>query len=399
MKPTPPDFSSLSIALVYDRVNTPYGGAEHVIAALHEAFPTAPLFTSVYDPQQAQWAQSFTVVASQVLSAIPWLQKQHRFLAPLMPLIFESHDLSTFDIVISVTSAEAKGILTLPHQLHVCYILTPPRYLYTHRQQYLDSLTHFPPLRWFASQLLSYLTWWDQAAQARPDYYLPISQLVAQRTAHYYPHAQILSPLYPPVRVTAKLPQPSHRFAQLHSLLMLPPQFKERAFALIVSRLVTYKQVDVAVEGCLLENTPLVIVGTGPEEHRLKDRYAHLPGVAFVGAQPDTVVLDLMKYSSVVLMPAEEDFGITALDAVAVGTPVILHQKSGAAEVLSFPEHGQTISETTPSALKKALVQLRQTHFDPLKLHKHVQQYSTDTFIRSFKQQVQTLWRRHYVTH
>ena len=123
------------VALVYDRVNTPFGGAENVLLALHQIYPEAPLYTSVYDPKTAPWAKVFSVRPS-FLQKIPFAKRFHRLFAVLMPLAFESFDLVEFDIVISITSAEAKGVLTKPNQLHICYLLTPTRYLWSHAKEY-----------------------------------------------------------------------------------------------------------------------------------------------------------------------------------------------------------------------------------------------------------------------
>src|SRR3989304_9837143 len=130
---------SPSVALVYDRVNTPYGGAENVLLALHQAFPTAPLFTALYSPKHAPWAAVFPAVRASFLNRLPFLRTAHRWLAWLMPLAFESLDFSDYDLIISITSAEAKGILTKPDQLHLCYLLTPPRYLYQSKKHSLNS--------------------------------------------------------------------------------------------------------------------------------------------------------------------------------------------------------------------------------------------------------------------
>ena len=186
------------IALVYDRVNTPYGGAEKVLLALHQAFPQAPLFTSVFHPR-AVWAKIFKIKTS-FLQKVPFANQLHRFFVPLMPLAFESLDLSMYDIIISVTSAEAKGIITRPNQLHVCYMLTPTRYLYSHRAHYEQTHWPFkiPLLNFFSRKLFDYLTWWDQVAAQRPDVIIPISGLVKKRIEKYYQRA-VSDVIYPPV--------------------------------------------------------------------------------------------------------------------------------------------------------------------------------------------------------
>jgi glycosyltransferase involved in cell wall biosynthesis len=234
MKILPRRLENCSVALVYDRVNTPHGGAEKVLLALHALFPNAPLYTSVYNSKTASWANVFDVRPSW-LSRLPFAH-HHRLLLPLMPLAFESFDLSAYDLIISITSAEAKGIITQPHQLHLSYLLTPTRYLYSHQHEYLTTDSHLsaPGTKWLAHQLLKYIKWWDQAAAARPDVIIPISELVAKRTRHYYNRSTV-SPIYPPLET---LPLTTQRPT------LLPPTFDQ--YLLIVSRLVSYKRLDVA---------------------------------------------------------------------------------------------------------------------------------------------------------
>ena len=189
------------IALVYDHVNTPYGGAEKVLLALNKAFPNAPLFTSVYHPR-AKWAKVFKIKTS-FLQKIPFANSLHRFFAPLMPLAFESLNFSEYDIIISVTSATAKGIITKPNQIHICYMLTPTRYLHSHRTHY--EKTHWPfkiPIISFISRkIFDYLAWWDQIASNRPDLIIPISNLVKKRVKKYY-HSLSHDVIYPPINLS-----------------------------------------------------------------------------------------------------------------------------------------------------------------------------------------------------
>ncbi len=232
------DFSHLKTALVYDRANTAYGGAEQVLIALKQIFPDADLFTSVYDPAAAEWTKNFSVKPS-FLQSFPGAKKHHRAYLPLMPLAFEQLDLSDYKLVVSVTSAEGKGIISKPDQFHLCYLLTPPRYLYSHREQYLHSrpVLNLPGIRFFSNKILDYLTWWDQAAIYRPDAIIPISNLVRLRTAKYY-QLEIEDPVYPPSDVSLQ-PENKMPFDLLKKHLNGPDEL-----VLTVSRLVAYKRID-----------------------------------------------------------------------------------------------------------------------------------------------------------
>ena len=163
-------------ALVYDRVNK-WGGAERVLLALHEIFPDAPLYTSVYDPVRAPWAKVFPEIKTSFLQKFPFAKSNHEFFPLLMPLAFESFDFSGFDLVISVTSEAAKGIRTKPQTLHICYLLTPTRYLWSHYDQYFAN----PILRVMAKPLINYLRKWDKVAASRPDRIISISTEVKSR--------------------------------------------------------------------------------------------------------------------------------------------------------------------------------------------------------------------------
>lgn len=366
-----------AIALVYDKVNTAYGGAEHVLTALHEAFPKAPLFTSVYDRQTALWAKPFKVYAS-FLQKLPLAKKYHQLFTSLMPIAFESFDLSAYDIIISITSAEAKGVLTKPGQLHICYMLTPPRYLYSHQEEYLDDhwFTRPPILRQIARLLLRYQRWWDKAAAHRPDVIIPISKLVQSRIKAYYGRATepVIYPPIPPIAANNRVPE------------ILPIQ----GFYLTASRLVAYKKIDLAIEACQKLNKLLVVVGDGLQAnllHQLAGAYGiqRYPGetlsdflgrghknrklILFTGKVSSQDLYQLTTQSKALIMPGLEDFGITALQAVQLGKPVIIHEKSGAAELLSEPGQAIFIKHETPQALVTAITKLEEITFNikPLK--------------------------------
>jgi len=182
----------MNTALVYDWVDS-WGGAERLLLALHELFPKAPLFTSVYNRERAPWALRFDVRTS-FLQHIPFAQSHHEWFAAISPIAFESFDFSSYDLVISVSSGQAKGIITKPHSSHICFCLTPTRYLWN---QYDD---YFAGCKWFSivsRPLVSYLRRWDLVASGRPDHYIAISNAVKERINHYY--HQDAKVIYPPI--------------------------------------------------------------------------------------------------------------------------------------------------------------------------------------------------------
>ena len=221
---------SLRVALVYDRVNTPHGGAERVLLSLHTLFPQAPLYTSLYDADVAQWANVFDVRPS-FLQQIPFAKKNHRELLALMPLAFSRIDLSGYDLVLSVTSAEAKGVKVGKSALHVSYLLTPPRYLWSHTHEYqTGALKHLRAL------VFSYLRRWDFRISQNITALIPISQLVKKRAEKYY-QRQIEEVIYPPFHFKA-ISKKQKTFRNID------------AYYLIVGRLVSDKKVDMVIRTC-----------------------------------------------------------------------------------------------------------------------------------------------------
>ena len=373
------------VAIVYDGVNTPFGGAEQVLLALNELYPEAPLFTAVYNPQKAKWADKFPKVIPSFLNKVPFFNQLHRWIPFLMPMAFESFDFDGYDVVISVTSAEAKGIVTKPNQLHFCYLLTPPRYLYQDREHSLNSKKIFKilPIKWLASKLLDYLTWWDQQAVLRPDVIIPISQRVAQRVREFYPQIKSDEVIYPPVE--------NKRIEKIKILADIP-----KSYLLIASRLVSYKSIDQAIQACAEINQGLVIVGSGPEKKPLKQLIKNLEkqNIKLFSDLDFSTLQYLYQNCEALLMPGEEDFGIVALEANSYGKPVIINSKSGAAECIDHTIHGVHISQEKPDFIIKAIETMKKTEFNKARLHKNAEKYDTNTFIKVFEKSVDKFWNQ-----
>jgi glycosyltransferase involved in cell wall biosynthesis len=372
---------SVKVALVYDRVNTPHGGAEQVLLALHEIYPDAPLFTAVFDATQAPWSIVFPQIIPSFLQRIPWFRDHHRALAALMPVAFESFDFSEFDVVISITSAEAKGVITKPNQLHICYLLTPTRYLYSHYHRYRRD---HPFLKWpIISNLdglaTNYLKRWDLVAANRPDYIIPISQSVSDRVSKYY-HRECLPVLYPPA---TDLPED-----------VLPPTHLPTENWLVVSRMVSYKRIDLAIKACLQLRQPLTIVGEGPQLKKWQELAGDSPLITWAGALNTEQVFSLMRRSRGVIMPGEEDFGVTGLEALECGTPVVVHAHSGVAEIVRPGIDGTHITDETVSAVVDAMVECSNITFDRERLQERAKAYTKQAFKERFWSQYQTLLRK-----
>lgn len=373
------------VALVYDWLSTQHGGAENVLLALHQVFPKAPLFTSIYDAEAATWASGFDVKTT-------WLQKlpmkNHRLLSILMPIAFETLDLSSYDIIISVSSAEAKGVVTQPHQLHIAYVLTPPRYLYSHKNEYLSSLPFKNIVKYVLALPMQYLTWWDQAAAHRSDVMIPISNVVGQRISQYYDRKPT-APIYPPIKIS-KLQATSNS-----ELLERYPVLKE-PFFLVVSRLISYKKIDLVVQAAIKSGKKLVIIGDGPEKNALNllARGGVPNQIQFLGHQSQSVVDVFRQQAHALLMPGVEDFGITAIENIATGKPVIVHKESGAAELIKDGKTGVLLKQLTVPELIRAMSKIEELHFDPVMLQESVAEYATDAFVMNFKREAESHWQR-----
>lgn len=370
--------AKLKIAIVYDRLATEFGGAELVLQGLLSVFPEAHLWTSIYDSRRAKWVKNRTIHTTW-LQRVPTAKRFYRSWVMAMPLAFESVNFDNYDIIISVTSGEAKGVLTKPHQLHLCYLLTPTRYLWSHRQTYQQSWT--AGLR---KLIFSYLQWWDGAAALRPDVIVPISKLVAKRCQTYYGRST-LPVIYPPVEINKIM------HASNHSLKHLAPKYW-----LMVGRLVHYKGFSQAIEAAARLDQPLVIVGNGPDYSELAELAHRLRAtVTFeLTVQPDQLAAYYAGCEGF-LAPGEEDFGITTLEALAAGKPVIVHQNSGAAECVTEHETGLFVSGVSVDELVETMQRCRKTIWRTKKIQQSAEMYDIFHFQTHFVRCLEAQWNLH----
>jgi glycosyltransferase involved in cell wall biosynthesis len=371
------------IAIVYDRVNTPYGGAEKLLLTLHKIYPHAPLYTSVYNPKKAQWAKVFNVKTS-FLNKLPLLSDHHQLLAFLMPLAFENFDFSKFDLVISITSAEAKGIITKPETKHLCYLLSPPRYLYSHKEEYLKNsfIFNLPIIRSLALKLLNYLTRWDQIAINRPDKIIPISQLIKTRAKQFY-NKNISNPIYPTIIKYSEKKEKAIIDKEDKS-----KKNKKKPYLLMVSRLVPYKKINLAIQACQELDHKLVIVGTGKERQMFKNMIYKPNLIDLAGNVSTEGLKNLYEHCQALLMPGEEDFGIVALEALSYKKPVIINSNSGAAELIEDKKSGLLLKKADLQDIKSRILEVRKYDFSPVIMNRCVSQHNQEMFKKQFKKAV-----------
>ncbi len=376
----------MKVALVYDRVNK-IGGAERVLLALHEIWPNAPVYTAVYDEEKASWAKVFPEVIPSFLQKIPFAKSHHELFAWLTELAFETFNFSQFDVVISVTSAEAKAIITKPHTLHICYCLTPTRYLWSSYSDYQNNpgFGILNPLvktlmPWFVTKLRAF----DQIASHRPDFYLAISNTVKERIKKYYKRASEV--IYPGVDID--------KFKMQKSKVKKTSQnSKNNNYFLVVSRLVPYKRIDLAISAFNELGWKLKIAGVGVEMNNLK-RLAK-PNIEFLGELTEEKLVGYYQDCRALICPQEEDFGLASIEAQALGKPVITFAKGGVAETVRPNQTGILFKEQNLLLLLEALKKFTRMKFSSEECRKNALIYSQERFEKDFKQKVISLWNQY----
>ncbi len=367
------------VAIVYDHVNK-WGGAERVLLALHKIFPNAPLYTSVYSPDTAQWAKAFPQVITSFINRIPFVSTRHEIIPFLTPIAVESFDFSNYEMVISVTSFESKGIVTPPGVFHLCYCLTPTRFLWSHLDIYRSSLGAL--ISWLSSPIFSYLKNWDLLAARRPDAYISISKTVQKRLKKYY--LQDSEVVYPPVsqpKASAQMPA-------------LP--FKK--YYLYVGRLVAYKRPDIVIAAFnKLKSENLIVVGTGSLFDELRSKAGS--NIHFAGFVPDSLLAAFYRNASAVIFYHEEDFGIVPIESQSLGVPVIALDKGGAGETVLHGKTGVLSKDPSVSGLIAAINMFRQMTFNRYQLQKNASRFSRERFMEKFVKVASTKWRQYHNIH
>lgn len=367
----------MKIALVYDRVNK-FGGAERILQTLHEIWPDAPLFTAVYDPTGAVWSKIFRVKAS-FLKYIPFLQAKHEFLTLLTPFAFESFDFRKFDVVISISSAEAKSLITSESTMHVCYCLTPTRYLWSGYFDYLQQ-PGIGKLNTIARAIMKMtftsLRKWDFIASQRPDYYIAISKNVQMRIKSYYQRDSVV--IYPPMNLInyEKLP------------------FKNKDYYLIVARLVPYKKIDYSIQVFNELGWNLKIIGKGIDESRLKD--LSNSNIEFIDSNlTDQELGCYYRDCRGLIFPGEEDFGLTAIEAQFYGKPVLALARGGALETVVKGKTGEFYEEASVKALKSALLRFCPDKYLAADCRENAKKFNKNKFKSEMKKRIEILWNKY----
>ncbi len=344
-------------------------GGEKVLLSLARLFPDAPIFTLLHvRGSLAPELQSREIRAS-FLQHIPGVDRHYRQLLPLFPLAAERFDLRGFDLVVSSSHCVAKGVRPGRGARHLCYCHTPMRYVWDRYDDYFGPGRLGPLARAVVPAVRAGLRAWDVATASRVDCFVANSVHVAGRIQRYYGRPAEVIP--PPVDTDFFTPAESET---------------PGSYDLVVSALAPYKRIDLALEAYRGTGRPLWIVGTGPEEARLR---AIAPAEAsFLGRQTDLELRALLRGCRAVLMPGVEDFGIVPLEAMACGRPAVVFAEGGGAETVEHRRTGLLFHEPTPAALRAAVASLDATRFDRLTLRARAQAHRREVFEGRFRELV-----------
>lgn len=331
--------SHKKIALVHDFLVT-YGGAERVLQSLSALYPEAPIYTLLKDDVLVAKYFPGRTIRTSFLEHFPgWIRRRYPWLLPFYPIAVETLDLREFDLVISSSGAWSKGVVTRLHTRHIAYLHSPMRYAWEQPEAYLDEVLPRWVPRLLARLWLSYMRLWDRQAAERPDVLIANSRYTAERIKKYYrKDAEVV---YPPALALSVAGQDE---------IILRG---ERKHFLIVSRLARSKKIEPVIEAFNKLGFPLVIVGSGRDEERLR-RIAS-PNISFVGAPDDARLRRYYREARAVLFPSEEDFGMVAVEALSLGTPVIAYEHGGIREILRIGETGEVFRSQTPEVIAEAV--------------------------------------------
>jgi glycosyltransferase involved in cell wall biosynthesis len=349
---------AMNVALVHDWLNQK-GGAEQVLESLASLYPAAPIYTSVYWPQAMPASYGEWDIRTSFMNRLPLVKRHHQPFLPLYPIAFESFDFSGYDLVLSTKSGFCHGVLTGPETLHICYCLTTTRYLWSF-EHYAQREGIGRLGRALLQPLLSYLRLWDRLAADRVDHFIAISRAVQGRIARLYRRESTI--IHPPVD-TEQFCISSGRIEDYY---------------LIVSRLIPYKRVDLAVQALNQLDRPLIVVGDGRDRENL-ERLAG-PTVTFAGHLSDEAVSDLLARCRGFIFPGLDDFGIAPVEAMASGRPVIAFAGGGALDTVVEGKTGLFFHEPTPEALAATIRQFETLDFDSSTIRRHAERFSQAVF-------------------
>lgn len=358
----------MRVALVHYWLSV-MGGGEKVLEAICRLYPAADIYTHVLRPENLLPGLRRHAIRTTFINALPGSARHYQKYLPLMPLALEQLDLTGYDLVISSESGPAKGVITRPDALHLCYCHSPMRYLWDNWPVYQENAGRFTRL--CSRLLLPRLRQWDVLSAMRVDRIVANSRHVARRIRKYWRREAHV--VHPPVDTQSYTPR--SRPGGRHYLCF--------------GRLTHYKRVDLAIQVCNRLDRPLLIIGDGEERRRLEALAG--PSVRFLGRLEDAAVRELLAESRALLFPGEEDFGIIPVEAMSAGVPVIAYGRGGARETVQDGVTGLLFDEQNARCLEEAILRFeaQENGFSPAALHAHAEKFSGERFAEAFRAEVE----------
>ncbi|MFA5925430.1 MAG: glycosyltransferase [Parcubacteria group bacterium] len=348
----------MKIALVHDYL-VQYGGAERVLECFCEIWPYAPIYTLIYDEEKTHGRFKGKRIYTSFLQKFPYSRSNHRIFPALMPPAIEQFDLSKYDIVLSDSSSYAKGIITPPETLHICYCHTPMRYAWDDCQKYIDEFGFPGFVKKFIPFIMNYIRIWDRISADRVDNFIANSKFVAGRIEKYYKRDSVV--INPPVNI-----------GNFHISKNIGDYF------LVAGRLMTYKRFDIVIQAFNKLGWPLKVIGRGPDFVRLK-KMAH-SNIEFMGRLSDEELADTFSRAKAFIFPQEEDFGIIAIEALASGKPIIAYRGGDIVEHVEEGREALFFDNQTPGDLIKALEKFSSYEFNGEKIRERSLKFDREIF-------------------
>lgn len=365
----------MKVALVHDWLNQ-IGGAEDVLAALVNLYPHSPIYTSIYAPELMPAAYRDWDIRTLWLDRAPSIHRHHQPYLPLYPIAWDRLDLSEYDVVLSNKSGFCHGLRVGKNTLHICYCLAPTRYVWQ-TDSYLAREGLGTAVKFALSPLISALKHWDFDAAQRVHHFIAISSEIRQRIQAYYQRESAI--IYPPVETA--------RFV---------PSDTVDDYFLIVSRLIPYKRIDLAVQAATRLGVKLKVGGKGRDLERLKAMAG--PTVEFLGYVPDDELPTLMARCKAFVFPGLEDFGIAPVQAQAAGRPLIAFGGGGALDTVIPGKTGELFSEMTVDSLVEVMRRFDARAYDSSAIRTHALQFDTNVFNQRITEYVEQAWARFNIT-
>lgn len=368
----------MRIAIVHDFI-TKVGGAERVLMTLHNIYPNAPIYTLLYDEigTKRQFSKGYIIRPSRLQKLPNFIRKRSRLLLSKFPQAIEEFDFSEFDVVISSSNSFAHGVITKPKTLHVTYCYSPTRYLWDWSSQYLkENNIGFGPVGLYIRSLISKLRVWDFNASKRTNDWVAISNTVSHRIKKYYRKDSTV--IYPPVDIVE----------------LLKNDRKPGDYYLIVSRLTQYKNIDLAINVFNELHLPLYIIGEGADQKRLQSLAGKT--IKFLGWQNDSARNNYIYGCRAFLFPGEDDFGLTPVEAMAAGRPVIAYRAGGATETVIEGKTGEFFDDFNKSdLLKNSIIKFEKNYqkYNSADCKNQAKKFSEEFFIKKFKDFVEEKYK------